>query len=183
MTDKESNHDGVQEAEFRIERSFKFFDQSFNRIKYFSSIANNTDIGSLPHNWSLQNKDGLTYMITAPRDDEERTRLINGYKHFIHCYLVRDSIESFALSLDQFCFMLLLNGKRIKLSKPPFESLEEEEKEFYKKFERAGMSSQEGKVQLLKSALSTVKCPIGGWAGQCGGKDFLRGVESQYFPR
>ncbi len=151
MAEKEDNSEGVQEAEFKIEASFRFFDQSFNRIKYFSSMANNLDISCLPKNWSIQNKDGLTYMVSAPQNDEEKLRLVGGYQHFIHCYLVRDCIESFALSLDKFCFMLLLNGKRIQVDKPLLESLGAEEKQFYKKFEKAGISSQEGKIQLLKS--------------------------------
>ena len=109
------------------------------------------NIDLLPENWGIQNKDGIIYAVTAPQSSEEKARIVEGYKHFMHCYLVRDCIESFALSLDHFCLSLLLNGKRAQSGKPLFDCLTVEEKQFFDQFEKAGISSRAGKTQLLET--------------------------------
>lgn len=134
-----------------INDCFKVFDQSFNRVQYFSCIAQNLSSDGLPAIWGIQNPSGITYAIKVPENQEEEQNILHGYKHFIHRYLVRDCIESFSISLDSLFFVLLLNGKNIPPGITFQESLSNEEKGLFKKFEKAGLSSQEGKIQLLKT--------------------------------
>ena len=139
------------EYKLSINNCFKVFDQSFSRVKYFSCLANNLDLDSFPISWTIQNPSGLNYMVKAPRNQEEKQIILDGYKHFMHCYLVRDCIESFAISLDRLFFILLLNGKKVLTSQTLLDALSEDERKLLQKFENAGLSSKEGKIQLLKT--------------------------------
>ena len=144
------------EYKLSVNNCFRVFNQSFNRVKYFSCLANSMDIEGFPTSFSVQNPSGLNYMIKAPETDEEKMSILDGYKHFIHCYLVRDCIESFSISLDSLFLTLLLNGKRILTNQTLMDSLSEDEKNLMKKFEREGLSSREGKLQLLKELTKKV---------------------------
>ena len=132
-----------------INECFKTFDRSFNRLKYFSCLASNLDFEKFPEIWGIQNTRGLTYEVQPLQTQEEKQNILHGYKHFIHLYLVRDCIESFAISLDHIIFALLINGKEGFLVADPTldELLSDEEKKLLKKFERSGL---EGKIKLLK---------------------------------
>lgn len=135
--------------ELRVEESFNLFAQSFNRVKYFSCIADNLNAENLPKAWVIQNPSGLSYKLDVPSKDKEEY-LIDGYKHFMQRYLVRDCIESFALCLDNLFFMLLLHGKQAQSNQPLYNCLSEEEKNILKMFQNTGISSRDGKVQILK---------------------------------
>lgn len=134
-----------------IEDCFKIFDHSFDRLKYFSSISNNVSVQNLPKNWDIQNPEGLTYSIRKP-EEKDHQMIVEGYKHFIGCYLLRDCIESFSLALDDMFFGLLLHGKHIHSSSRNFyDAFSVEEKKALRNFKNTGLFSDNGKVQLLKS--------------------------------
>lgn len=147
MNSQDSNQ--VTDVEVPIEKCFVAFEQSFNRVKYFSSMANNLDVSTLPSSWDIKNRDGLFYRVNVPNEQQKRM-LVDGYKHSLHCYLVRDCIESFAISLDEFFFILLINGKRIKSNKSFVSSFSKDECDSFKEFEKAGLCAEKGKIQLLK---------------------------------
>lgn len=133
-----------------IENCFKAYDQSFNRVQYFSVITDNLTTAVFPDKWVIKNKSGLDFAMKEVNDDKKEY-MLDGYKHFIQSYLLRDCIESFAICLDKLFLFLLLNGKEIKLDQIIFESLSEDEKKLLKNFEKIGLYSKEGKLQILKS--------------------------------
>lgn len=136
--------------ELPINKCFTTYDQSFNRVKYFSAITDNLTKDLFPDEWVINNPFGINYaMKDVP--DNKKNELLQGYKHFMQCYLVRDCIESFAICLDKLFLVLLINGKRIKSDQTLLEALSDEEREKHKLFEKAGLSSQNGKVQQLKN--------------------------------
>ena len=136
-------------VELSINDCFKAFDISFNRLKYFSCITDNLNVESLPCAWSITNKSGMSYQITAPEEDNKEY-LISGYKHFIQRYLVRDCIESFALCLDDLFLVLLLVGKTVPSTHTLLECLNEEERISLNKFRERGLSGRDGKIKILK---------------------------------
>ncbi len=138
-----------KKLELRINKCFTLFDQSFNRVKYFSCITDNISAAVFPKEWEIQNASGLRYKIGEVPQDKE-AYLIDGYKHFMQCYLVRDCIESFALSLDNMFFCLLLNGKQVRTDQTLHGCLSNDEKAALETFQKAGISSKEGKAQILK---------------------------------
>ncbi len=98
--------------QFSINSCFRAFDQSFNRVKYFSCIVDNLDFSNFPAEWGIKQDNGLTYAVREPQGDDEKQRLLDGMHHFMQCYLVRDCIESFAIVLDKLFFLLLVDGKK-----------------------------------------------------------------------
>lgn len=108
--------DEDKKIEFSVEKCFKTFDQSFNRIKYFICIAENLTEKQLPSFWSIQNPGGISYGVNEP-DSKNKPLIVEGYKHFIKCYVLRDCIESFSLSLDKLFLILLIHGKKYTLIK------------------------------------------------------------------
>lgn len=135
--------------ELRI-NCFRQFDHSFNRAKYFPALAECLGATDLPTDWNFSGRDGLTIKVDPPAKEEEKRHILEGYQHFLNCYLVRDCIESFAISLDSLCHVSLLPGKRIQSGQTLLSCLSEEERDFLKKFKNAGLTSKEGKVQLLR---------------------------------
>ncbi|MBU6475868.1 MAG: GP5 family envelope glycoprotein [Alphaproteobacteria bacterium] len=141
----------IRKYAFSVNDCFGAFDTSCNRVKFFSCIANNLDLDKLPTRWDIPNPSGITYMFRAPITQEEKQLVLDGYKHFMHCYLVRDCIESFTFSLDYLFLVLLLRKKIIYSGQTWMDALSMEEKKELEKFQKAGLSSKEGKLQLLKS--------------------------------
>lgn len=138
-----------KKIELSIDESFTMFNQSCGRVKYFSCITDNLNTTVLPKEWSIKNASGLAYQIgDLPKNKEDY--IINAYKHFMQRYLVRDCIESFALSLDNMFFCLLLIGKQIQAGQTLHCCLLDEEKAIFERFQKAGISSKEGKVQILE---------------------------------
>lgn len=133
-----------------VEDCFKRFDQSFNRIRYFLCIADNLTTETLPKSWDIKNSSGFAYKINKPEDDKKQY-VVDGYKHFLHRYLVRDIIESFTVCLDKVLFVLLLNGKQILPSQKLIDVLSFQEKMKLIKFERRGLLD---KVNLLEKNYS-----------------------------
>lgn len=138
-------------VKLKIEGCFKVFQQSFNRVGYFSCINENLNLDFLPNDWIIKDQKGFGKAVQPPRDKQKES-LLHGYKHFMQCYLVRDCIESFAVSLDNLFFNLLLNGKRIESNTKISElgnCLDEEEQKSLKQFSHAGLTGKKGKVELL----------------------------------
>lgn len=135
--------------QFSINSCFKTFDQSFNRVKYFSCIVDNLDFSSFPTEWGIKQENGVTYAVKEPEGDNEKQCLLDGLRHFMQCYLVRDCIESFAVVLDKLFLLFLIEGKKIHAQQTLYDVLSEDERSLLKKFENAGLSSQDGKIQLL----------------------------------
>jgi hypothetical protein len=133
--------------ELSINTCFKTFDQSFNRMRYFSCIASHLDFNDLPFSWNIHNPNGFAYGIKSPETQEEKQNILYGYKHFIHCYLLRDCIESFAISMDYLFLMLSLNGKKVLATQTLLESLCENGQKEFKKFENAGLSKKVENLQ------------------------------------
>lgn len=138
------------EINLNLMDSFKLFMQSFNRAQYFSCIADSYTIDMLPANWAISKPNGFKYSITPPNEDSKQ-KFVQGFQHSTQRYLVRDCIESFSLSLDNLFFLLLLHGKNGKSNQTLHEILSEKEKKLLKAFQNAGLSSKEGKLQLLKT--------------------------------
>ncbi len=126
-----------------IEDCFKIFEQSFTRVKYFTCITDNFDLSMLPSNWNIENSSSLKYCMNEP-NEADKQMLTDAYKHFIQCYLVRDCIESFVLSLDKLFYTLQLHGKKIPMGET---LLNDEEKKDFKKFEYMGYGC---KIKKLK---------------------------------
>lgn len=118
------------------ENCFKRFGQSFNRAQYFSCIMDNLDTSMLPNEWGIKNKSNLSYSMKAPDDKQ---RLVDGCKHFMQRYLVRDCIESFALCLDELFFVLLLDGKKGLASQTLYDLLSPEECGEFNGFQFGGL--------------------------------------------
>lgn len=140
---------GNDKIELPIENCFKLFEQSFNRVKYFSCITDNMDISDLPDDWTIKNETGLSYSIKEPESDRKEY-LVEGYKHFVQCYLVRDCIETFALCLDNLFFILLLHGKTAPSNQTLYGSLSDEDKKLWGDFRNKGLYGKDGKIRLLK---------------------------------
>ncbi len=134
--------DNLNELSIPIEDCFKPYDESFSRVQYFLCIADNLDTQNLPSQWSIPNSSGITYNINTPKDDGERNYIVQGYKHFIRCYLVRDCIESFALCLDNLFWVLLLNGKRLMSHQTLLEALSQDEVRSLNFFKNKGLSDK-----------------------------------------
>jgi arsenate reductase len=132
-----------------INNCFKILDQSFNRIKYFSCIVDSLDSSCLPSEWVIKQKNSISYTFTEPQGENEKQRILEGLRHFMQCYLVRDCIESFAIALDKLFHLLLVDGKKIHSQQTLDDVLSKDEKELLKKFKNEGLSSKEGKIQLL----------------------------------
>jgi hypothetical protein len=129
-------------------KCFKAFDQSFNRIKYFSCIADNISESSFPTEWFIQNNPtGLSYGMKKPTEDNY-LMLVNGFKYYMQRYLTRDCIENFSLCLDELFFILLANDKTIPHGKKLLECLSEEELKLFTKFNK--VLGLEKKVELLE---------------------------------
>lgn len=110
MSDKKNR------IELPLEKSLKPFEQSFNRVKYFSQITENISTEIFPSSWEIKSKSGVSYMIKAPEEDKKEY-VLDGYKHFVLRYLTRDCIESFALSLDNLFSDYFLMEKEYRLSR------------------------------------------------------------------
>lgn len=63
-----------------IKSAFRIFDQSFNRVKYFSCITNKLDLSDLPTEWGIKNEDSLLYSMKEP-DDEGKRLLVYPTRH------------------------------------------------------------------------------------------------------
>ncbi|WP_299345232.1 hypothetical protein [uncultured Maritalea sp.] len=137
--------------------SFNLFAQSFRRVKYFLFIADNISISHLPQeHWEIGNKESVRFAIPTPPSNKIGG-LVEGFQHFQRLYLVRDSIETFALCLDDLCFKLLLaqSGTRhIPIGGTLHDSLEATEKAFLNEFKSNGVSPTKGKISKLKERFS-----------------------------
>ncbi len=133
-----------------IENCFKQFDESFNRVKYFSCISDNLKKTDLPLDWSIQNPNSISYGMDKP---DNLDYILKGYQHFIQRYLVRDCIESFSLSLDELFFALTLHGKRFRSNQSIKEGLSESELASISSFQRKGLSD---KVKKLESSYDLI---------------------------
>ncbi len=142
---------GENQFQLPVQECFKAFEQSFNRIKYFLCIVDSLNYESFPADWQIKHKNSLTYAVDPPKEEKHKQNILEGLKHFTRCYLVRDVIESFAVSIDSLVLILLVNRKRIRKGQSLHDVLSKEEKELLKNFESAGLSSQNGKIQLLKT--------------------------------
>lgn len=138
------------EYKLSINSCFKALDRSFSRVKYFSCIASNLNFEGFPTSWQIQNPSGLNYMVSTPKNEEEQQIILESYKHFMHCYLVRDCIESFAISLDRLFLTLLVCGKKVLTGQTLYDVLNDEEKKALKNFDKVGLSSKKGKIFLFK---------------------------------
>lgn len=138
-----------QKVELPVESCFKLFDQSFNRIKRFSKIGECLSVYNLPSDWGIKNDSGLTYSV-EPLPEDKKAYVLDGFRHFLQCYLVRDCIESFMLCLDSLYLLLSLNGKQIKSNQTLLEALTKDEKENYEKFTFSGLSVKDGKIKKLE---------------------------------
>ena len=132
-----------------VENCFKLFGESFSRVKLFTIIGENIAINNLPNEWGIKNDSGITYSVEPPPEDK-RDYVVNGFKHFLQCYLVRDCIEGFMLSLDNLYFLLSLRGKKMKFNQPLLNVLTQEEIKDYNDFTRKGLSKKDGKIKALK---------------------------------
>lgn len=146
-----------KQVTIQLEKCFTFFDHSFNRVKYFSCISNNVKEESLPSEWTIEDQNGIGQGMQEPNDEQKKS-ILEGYKHFIQRYLVRDCIESFSLSLDSLFFHLLLVKKKTVPSNTNLnklhDCLNEDEKKLLKRFEYAGLTGKArslGKLELLES--------------------------------
>lgn len=138
--------DQTKSIELPIDKCFLIFDQSVQRLIYFLCIVNNTTPDVFPDEWNFQSDAGISYKFHAP-SKEQHSYLISGYRHFLHSYLVRDCIESFALSIDKMFLVLLVSGKTIHNQKSFHELLSEDEKKDLRTFEFDGLSN---KMKTLK---------------------------------
>ena len=124
-----------------VEKCFTSFNQSAQRLQYFLCIANNISTSALPDEWYFLHSSGMRYTITKP-PLEKHEYLIDGFRHSLHGYVVRDCIESFSVSLDQVHFAILLHGKTIRSGENIFDALSENEKKKQKDFEWKGLSAK-----------------------------------------
>jgi hypothetical protein len=139
----------VPKIELPVKICFKLFDESFNRVQLFTIIGENIAINNLPNEWGIKNDSGITYPVEPPPEDK-KDYVVNGFKHFLQCSLVRDCIESFMLSLDTLYLLLSVNGKKMKLNQPLLIVLTEEERKDYNDFTLKGLSKKDGKIKALK---------------------------------
>ena len=116
----------VEKVEISLNESFRIFEQSFNRLKYFSCISENITQHHMPSDWLIESESGLHFKMRKPNEDNI-FNIISGYKKFMRLYLIRDCIDSYALSLDKFFMLLLLNKKRIASHQPIIHGLDEAE--------------------------------------------------------
>lgn len=140
------NNDEVKNVKLRVESCFKQFDESFNRVKYFSCISDNLKETDLPLDWSIQNPNSISYGMGNP---DNLDYILKGYQHFIQRYLVRDCIESFSLSLDELFFALTINGKRFRPNQSIKEGLSESEFASITSFQWKGLSDKVRKLESL----------------------------------
>lgn len=123
-----------------LEGCFKKLGQSFNRVKYFVGIIDTLDVAGLPDNWNIKNPSGIDYEVQLPAGENQN--IVDAYKYFMKRHLVRDVIESFALSLDEVFFLLLLDGKYVSSFQPLNQLLSEEEDKNLKKIQKQGISDK-----------------------------------------
>ena len=137
--------------EIQPTKCFRLFDQSFNRVKYFTCIVDSVDVENLPTEWTIKgNRSGMGYGMNPPKEKE---RLLEGFQFSLRRYLVRDAIESFALCLDEICFVLLLlseTKRKLAAGQSLYDALNDDEKQFLQNFRSKGLSPKDGKVGLLK---------------------------------
>lgn len=127
------------------------FNHSVNRVNLFSCIAQNITEEDLPRNWIIKNDNGVDYGINANPDNDERNYILNGYKHFVQLYLVRDLIETFALSLDTLFMVLLADGKTSQ-GGYLIDLLNEDDLAELKDFKQTGLTKKKkGKIEKLQS--------------------------------
>ncbi len=131
-----------------VNKCFTQLSQAFNRVQYFSCIIDNLKVEALPDEWKITNTKKISFNVQKPSDDKKEN-LVKGCKYFVQRYLVRDVIESFALSLDQLFFILFLHGKKeVPSNTTLFDCLSDKEKELQREFEEAGLF---GKIEKLHS--------------------------------
>lgn len=104
----------IKQIQMPIQNCFTFFDQSFKRIYYFLQIIDNLKTNQLLDE-GIKISSGIVFSRDIVLDSDKKRYLIDGYKHFIRGYLLRDCIESFSLCLDELCFLMLLHKKTIKI--------------------------------------------------------------------
>lgn len=139
---------------FKIEDSFQIFGQSFNRIRCFLPITENLDLSSLPDVWDIKGRQDLLHAFKGFSSEKDRKEILEGYKHFITRYLLRDCIESFALGLDHLYSILMIRNTQFVPGTSFYAGLTEREQKQIKDFERVGLyRRRDGKIQRLKKDL------------------------------
>ncbi|MDP7143214.1 MAG: hypothetical protein QF692_01820 [Alphaproteobacteria bacterium] len=134
-----------QKRVLRIEHSLVVFAQSFNRLLYYIPLADNLDVSCFPDRWGIISNQGVLHEGTVPVTKQDEKGLLEGFQNLTYRYLLRDCIESFALSLDDLYATLQVYEK-----KSP-SNLDEEDRKKAESFARAGIyRKKEGKLQRLK---------------------------------
>ena len=129
----------------RIEDSVTVFGQSFSRLIYYTSLASNLDTSCFPDQWGITSNQGVLHEGTMPVKEQDQKGLLEGFQNLTYRYLLRDCIESFALSLDDLYATLQLYEKKA------ISNLDEEDRKQAEKFARVGIyRKKEGKLQRLK---------------------------------
>ncbi|MET0154738.1 MAG: hypothetical protein ABW189_01355, partial [Rickettsiales bacterium] len=93
----------VPVIEVKIENCFKEFIESYNRVKYFCCVADNLEASFFPSDWLIKNEGKLDFGVKA-LSEEEQIFLLTGFRFFLRRYLLRDAVESFAISLENLFF-------------------------------------------------------------------------------
>jgi hypothetical protein len=129
----------------RIEDSVIVFAQSFNRLLHYIPLTENLDKSCLPKRWGIKGNQGLLHEVSAPSNEQDRKGLLEGFQNLTYRYLLRDCIESFALSLDDLYATLQLCKKKA------ISNLDEEDRKNAERFASAGIyRKKDGKLQRLK---------------------------------
>lgn len=129
----------------KIEDSVIVFAQSFNRLLHYIPMTDNLDVSFLPKRWGIKGRQGLIHQIPTPSNEKDIIQLIEGFQNLTYRYLLRDCIESFALSLDDLYATLQLYKKK------NISNLDEGDRQKAESFARAGIyRKKDGKLQRLK---------------------------------
>lgn len=141
-----ANTDDKNRISVPADEPFLPFFRSFNRLTYFCCISDNLDVSVLPSNWSVRKNSAMKFGINKPQK-EIRENLVGDFKNQIRMYVLRESIESFALSLDEFFFLLLLNGKYKEMNQSPVDTLSKDELKEYNIFCTKGIAYKITKIE------------------------------------
>jgi hypothetical protein len=134
------------------QKCFRPFDRSFQRVKYFSCVVDGMSPADLPSEWLIESASGIGFGMQEPTEEFQK-EIVEWFRVFTKRWLVRDCVESFALSLDRLCEALMLMGikrRRIKSGQRLKEIFTDSEAQFIKDFSNAGLTGKRGKVRRLQ---------------------------------